>query len=67
MPFKVFVNGNVLTAQEVNDFMMNQQIAVFSTESDRDTAITSPTEGQFAFIKTGDYLTVFNGTLWRRF
>lgn len=67
MPFKVFVNGNVLTAQEVMDQMMNQQIMVFADAAARDAAISSPSHGMFAFLKNGDFLTYYNSTQWRRF
>jgi hypothetical protein len=64
MPFKLFQDGNLLTAQEVNEYMMAQQIMVFPNASARDTAITSPTEGMFAFLKDTDKLTVFKDQ-WR--
>ena len=64
MPFKTFVNGNVLTASEVMTFMMNQQIMVFADATARD-AITSPAEGMIAFLKDTNFLYVFNGTVWR--
>jgi hypothetical protein len=64
--FKVFENGNVLTASEVNTFMMDQMIMVFDDAAARDAAILSPSEGMFAFLKDTDQLTVFT-TLWRAF
>jgi hypothetical protein len=57
--FKLFADGNVLTASEVNTFMMEQQIMVFASAAARDAAITSPSEGMFAFLKDVDKLTVF--------
>jgi tellurite resistance protein len=57
--FKVFENGNVLTASEVNTFMMDQMIMVFADAAARDAAITSPSQGMFAFLKDDDKLTVF--------
>jgi hypothetical protein len=64
--FKVFENGNVLTASEVNTFMMDQQIMVFADAAARDAAILSPSEGMFAFLKDDDKLTVFT-TSWGDF
>ena len=64
--FKVFENGNVLTASEVNTFMMDQMIMVFADAAARDAAITSPSEGMFAFLKDVDKLTVFK-TSWGDF
>jgi hypothetical protein len=64
--FKVFENGNVLTASEVNTFMMDQMIMVFADAAARDAAILSPSEGMFAFLKDDDKLTVFK-TSWGDF
>jgi len=64
--FKVFQDGNVLTASEVNTFMMEQQIMVFASAAARDAAITAPSEGMFAFLKDVDKLTVFK-TSWGNF
>jgi hypothetical protein len=65
--FKLFQDGNVLLASEVQDFMMDQQIMVFADSTARDAAITSPSEGMFAFIKDEVQLTFFNGTIWKDF
>jgi hypothetical protein len=64
--FKVFQDGNVLLASEVNTFMMDQMIMVFASAAARDAAILSPSEGMFAFLKDTDKLTVFT-TIWRNF
>ena len=67
MPFKLFQNGNILTAQEVQEFMMNQQIMVFASGTARDAAIETPTEGMFVFLKDEERLTVFKNNAWRNF
>ena len=64
--FKSFADGNVLTASEVNEYMMQQQIMVFADSTARDAAITAPTEGMFAFLKDTDKLTVYT-TSWGDF
>jgi hypothetical protein len=64
--FKLFENGQVLLASEVNTFMMEQQIMVFADAAARDAAITSPSEGMFAFLKDDDKLTVYK-TSWGDF
>ena len=65
--FKTFVNGNVLLASEVNTFMMEQQIMVFAGTATREAAITSPSEGMFAFLKDEDKLTFYDSTQWKDF
>jgi hypothetical protein len=62
--FKSFVNGNVLLASEVNTYMMEQQIMVFAGTAARGSAIASPTEGMFAFLKDTDTLTYHDGSDW---
>jgi hypothetical protein len=65
--FKSFVNGNVLLASEVNTFMMEQQIMVFAGTAARGTALPTPSEGMFAFVKDVDKLTYFDGADWQEF
>lgn len=65
--FKSFVNGNVLLASEVNTYMMEQQIMVFAGTTARGSAIASPSEGMFAFLKDTDTLTYYNGSDWQDF
>ena len=65
--FKSFVNGNVLLASEVNTFMMEQQIMVFAGTAARGSALPSPSEGMFAFLKDDDQLTFYDGTDWQDF
>jgi len=64
--FKVFQDGNVLLASEVNTYMMDQMIMVFASAAARDAAILSPSEGMFAFLKDTDKLTVYK-TSWGDF
>jgi hypothetical protein len=61
--FKTFTTGEVLTAADVNGYLM-QGILVFATEAARDSAITSPQEGQFAFTKDNNSLWYYTGSAW---
>jgi hypothetical protein len=65
--FKLFEDGNVLLASEVQNFMMDQQIMVFAGTATREAAIAEPSEGMFAFLKDTDTLTFYNGTSWGNF
>ena len=65
--FKLFQDGNVLLASEVMGFMMRQQVCVFADATARDAAITSPSEGQFAYLKDDKVLTFFDGVDWKDF
>ena len=64
--FKLFADGNVLLASEVNEYMAQQMIMVFADAAARDAAILSPSEGMFAFLKDTDTLTVYT-TSWGDF
>lgn len=61
--FKTFTVGEVLTAADVNGYLM-QGVLVFATTAARDSAITSPQEGQFAFTKDTNSLWYYDGAVW---
>jgi hypothetical protein len=61
--FKTFNTGDVLTASEVNGYLM-QGILVFADTAARDAAITSPQEGQFAYTKDNNSLWYYTGSVW---
>jgi hypothetical protein len=61
--FKTFTTGEVLTAGDVNGYLM-QGINVFATTTARDAAITAPAEGQFAFTKDTNSLWYYDGAAW---
>jgi hypothetical protein len=61
--FKTFTTGEVLTAADVNGYLM-QGVLVFASEAARDAAITSPQEGQFAFTKDNNSLWYYDSAAW---
>ena len=61
--FKEFVAGETLDEDEINDYLM-QGVLVFAGTAARGSAITSPVEGQFAFLKDDDALTFYDGSQW---
>jgi len=61
--FKTFTTGEVLTAGDVNGYLM-QGILVFASAAARDAAITSPQEGQFAYLKDTNVTTYYTGSAW---
>jgi hypothetical protein len=61
--FKTFNTGDVLSAADVNGYLM-QGILVFASATARDAAITSPQEGQFAFLKDTNVTTYYTGSAW---
>lgn len=61
--FKTFATGDVLTANDVNGYLM-QGVLVFASAAARNAAITSPEEGQFAYTKDTNGLWYYDGTAW---
>ena len=61
--FKTFANGDVLTANDTNGYLM-QGVLVFADATARDAAITSPQEGQFAYLKDTNVTTYYTGSAW---
>jgi hypothetical protein len=61
--FKTFLTGDVLTAGDTNGYLM-QGVLVFASAAARDSAITSPQEGQFAYLKDTNVTTYYTGSAW---
>jgi len=61
--FKDFTTGEVLTAADVDGYLM-QGIWVFASTAARDAAVTSPSEGNFAFTKDTNSLWYYDGAAW---
>ena len=61
--FKDFTTGEVLTAADVDGYLM-QGIWVFATTTARDAAVTAPAEGNFAFTKDTNSLWYYDGAAW---
>jgi hypothetical protein len=65
--YKVFTNGSVLQASEINDNLMRQSVMVFTNAAARSAAITVPLAGMLSFLQdTGTYES-YNGTAWGGF
>jgi hypothetical protein len=62
--YKVFSNGSVLQASEINDNLMNQSVMVFSNSAARTAAITSPLEGMLTWLEDVNRYENWNGTAW---
>jgi hypothetical protein len=62
--FKTFTAGAVLTASDVNNYLMEQSIMSFATTTARDTALTAPEEGMIAVITGSDLVTIYTGSAW---
>jgi hypothetical protein len=64
MAYKVFTNGSVLNASEINENLMRQSVMVFSNAAARTAAITSPVEGMLTWLEDVNRYENYNGTAW---
>ena len=60
---KVFVANEVLTAADVNDYLMDQAVMVFASSAARSSAIGTPTAGMVSYLTDTSTLQVY-GTAW---
>ena len=61
---KVFEANEVLTAADVNGYLMDQSVMVFANEAARTTAIAAPSAGMLTFLVDVAQVQVYDGTDW---
>ena len=64
MPYKVWAVNEILTAADMNTYVGSQVIVTVAGTAARATAIGTPVEGQFAFLRDTDTLTYYTGSSW---
>ena len=64
---KVFSAGDVLTAAQVQGYLQDQAVMVFSGTAARATAISSPSEGMFTYLTDTNALQYYDGSTWKAF
>lgn len=64
MAYKVFTNGSVLPASDLNTYLMNQSVMVFSSSATRAAALTAPVEGMLTWLEDSNKYFNYNGTAW---
>jgi hypothetical protein len=63
--YKLFNTGDVLTAAQVNEYLMQQTVMVFADASARTTALSGVlAEGMLSYLKSTDATEVYNGSAW---
>ena len=63
MSYHAFANGELLTAQKVNDYLMRQVVVKVANHTERD-AIPTPDEGMLVYCRADDTLEFHNGSAW---
>lgn len=62
---KVFAAGEVLTAANVQGYLMDQAVMVFDDSTDRTSTLgTAVSEGMMSYLKDTNAVEVYNGTAW---
>jgi hypothetical protein len=65
MPFKDFVAGDILTAADVDDYLMRQSIMTFADSAARDTALSAVlAEGMFCYLNDTNAFQYYDGAAW---
>ena len=62
--FKVYATGELITATEFNTFIQEQVVMVFDDATARDSAISSPSEGMFCYLKNTNVLMFYDSSSW---
>jgi hypothetical protein len=62
MPRKVFTAGEVLSATDVNSFLMNQMVQTFAGTAARGSAIGTATEGMLTYLADSNTFEYFDGS-----
>jgi hypothetical protein len=65
LPRKTFVANEILTASDVNEFLMDQSVMVFAGSAARGSAIPSPSEGMVTYREDDNAVEVFDGSVYK--
>lgn len=61
---KVWAADDVLTAEDLMDYLMDQSVMVFATGEARSAAILAPTEGMLTFRSDANVYETWTGSAW---
>jgi hypothetical protein len=63
--YKLFATGDVLTAAQVNTYLMQQTVMVFASSAARTTALSGVlAEGMVSYLQDTNNLEVYDGSAW---
>lgn len=63
---KVFTAGEVLTAANVNGYLMDQTVMVFAGTAARNSAIATASAGMVTYLTDVDMFETYTGSAWAR-
>jgi len=61
---KTFAVNEILTAADVNGYLMEQSVMVFDDDTARTNGLASPSEGMITYLKSDDGLYKYDGSSW---
>lgn len=61
---RVFTAGEVLTAANTNNYLMDQAVMVFANSAARSSAIGTPSAGMLTYRSDGTVYEYYNGASW---
>lgn len=64
MAYKTFNVGDVLTASDVQTYLMKQSVMVFANAAARTSGISSPIEGMMTYLSDTNALNIYDGSSW---
>jgi hypothetical protein len=64
--YKNFTSGDVLTASQVNTYLMDQAVMLFATAAARTSALLAPSEGMVSYLSDSNSVEVYDGADWKR-
>ena len=63
--YKLFATGDVLTAAQVNTYLMQQTVMVFASSAARTSALSGVlAEGMVSYLQDSNVLEVYDGSAW---
>jgi hypothetical protein len=61
---KVWAADEVLSADDLQDYIQDQVVFVYESSGARASGILSPTEGMVSYLRDTNQVSVYNGTAW---
>jgi hypothetical protein len=65
LPRKTFVSNEILTASDVNSFLMDQAVMVFADSAARGSAIPTPVEGMVTYLSDVNQVQAYDGAAFK--
>lgn len=62
--YRTWTPGEVIRADDVQDYLQDQTVMVFASDAVRSTAIVVPTEGMLSWLEDGNKFQYYSGAAW---